>query len=193
MTEYTIKPLDAHTWDAYVRLLDKHKGAGFGAGCWCTWFHPRTETGREAETGRACKERLVREGKAHAAVVFDGDVAVAWCQFGPPAELPGIHHRKDYEAHLKSLPDYRLTCIFVDRNHRREGLARVALDGALELIARAGGGVVEGYPHDTAGKKMSSTFLYNGTRSMYEKAGFEYDRPKGKNNCVMRKVVPAAA
>jgi integrase/recombinase XerD len=29
-----------------------------------------------------CKERLVREGKAHAALVFDGDLAVAWCQFG---------------------------------------------------------------------------------------------------------------
>jgi GNAT superfamily N-acetyltransferase len=191
MSEYTIKALDSETWDAYGRLLDKHKGAGFGAGCWCTWFHPRTETSDSAETGRACKERLVREGKAHAAVVFDGDSAVAWCQFGPPAELPGIHHRKEYEAGLVSPPDYRLTCIFVDRNYRREGLARIAVDGALDLIAKAGGGVVEAYPHDTAGKKMSPTFLYNGTRNMYEKAGFEYDRPKGKNNCVMRKVVPA--
>jgi GNAT superfamily N-acetyltransferase len=192
MTEYTIKPLDGDTWDAFARLLDKHKGAGFGAGCWCTWFHPRTETEHEGETGRACKERLVRDGKAHAALVFDGAVAVAWCQFGAPAELPSIHHRKEYEAGLVSSPDYRLTCIFVDRNHRREGLAAVAVEGALDLIARAGGGVVESYPHDTAGKKMSSTFLYNGTRSMYEKAGFEYDRPKGKNNCVMRKVVPPA-
>ena len=189
MSEYTIKPLDNETWDAFGRLLDKHKGAGFGAGCWCTWFHPRSETDNKAETGRACKERLVREAKAHAAVVFDGDVAVAWCQFGPPAELPGIHHRRDYEAGLVSLPDYRLTCIFVDRNHRRGGLARVAVEGALDLIARAGGGVVEAYPHDMAGRQMSSTFLYNGTRSMYEKAGFEYERPKGKNNCVMRKVV----
>jgi GNAT superfamily N-acetyltransferase len=125
-------------------------------------------------------------------LVFDGDVAVAWCQFGSPAELPSIHHRKEYEAGLASLPDYRLTCIFVDRSNRREGLARVAVDGALDLIARAGGGVVEAYPHDTAGKKMSSSFLYNGTRSMYEKAGFEYERPKGKSNCVMRKVVAAA-
>jgi hypothetical protein len=41
-------------------------------------------------------------------------------------------------------------------------------------------------------KQLSSAFLYNGTRSMYENAGFEYERPKGKNNCVMRKVVPAA-
>jgi len=41
----------------------------------------------------------------------------------------------------------------MDRNHRREGVAAVALDGALDLIARAGGGVVEAYPQDTAGKK----------------------------------------
>jgi hypothetical protein len=25
--------------------------------------------------------------------VFDGDVAVAWCQFGTVEELPNIHHR----------------------------------------------------------------------------------------------------
>src|SRR3954451_24031701 len=105
-----------------------------------------------------------------------------------PLELPGIHHQKDYQAGLVSLPDYRVTCIFVDRNHRREGVAAVALGGALDLIAQAGGGVVEGYPQDTAGKKISSSFLYNATRSMYEKAGFAYE-----NHCVMRKVVGSGA
>ena len=32
---------------------------------------------------------------------------------------------------------------------RGQGLAAIALRGAVELIAQAGGGVVEGYPHDT--------------------------------------------
>jgi hypothetical protein len=32
---------------------------------------------------------------------------------------------------------------------------------------------------------MSASFLYNGTRSMYEQAGWRYDRPKGQFNCVM--------
>jgi hypothetical protein len=41
---------------------------GFGAGSRCTWFHPRTETSSSAEGGPTCKERLVREGKAHAAI-----------------------------------------------------------------------------------------------------------------------------
>jgi hypothetical protein len=86
MSEYEIRALDASTWDAYARLLDKHKGAGFG-GCWCTWFHSR-EGRPEGEKGRPWKERLVREGHAHAALVFDGNDAVAWCQYGSPDELP---------------------------------------------------------------------------------------------------------
>jgi hypothetical protein len=65
----------------------------------------------------------------------------------------------------------------------------VALRGALELIAEAGGGVVEGYPRDTEGKKMSAKFLYSATRGLFEQAGFAYDRPKGQFNCVMRKTV----
>ena len=66
----------------------------------------------------------------------------------------------------------------------------VALQGALDLIAGAGGGVVEGYPHDTAGqKRKSSSFLYNGTRAVYERAGFTFVRPKGKGNTVMRLTV----
>jgi hypothetical protein len=62
--------------------------------------------------------------------------------------------------------------------------------GALALIAEAGGGVVEAYPQDTQGKRTSGSFLYNGTRGLFEKAGFSYDRPKGKNHCVMRRTVP---
>jgi GNAT superfamily N-acetyltransferase len=190
MSQYTIRPLDPQTWDAFARLGEKHNGMGFGE-CWCTWFHPRCrDLDVEVEAGRPYKEFLVQQGRAHAALVFEGDVAVGWCQFGAPDELPRIFHRKEYEAGLVSPPDYRLTCIFVDRNHRREGVAAVAVDGALDLIARAGGGVVEAYPQDTGGKKISSSFLYGGTRGMFEKAGFAYERPKGKNHCVMRKTIP---
>jgi GNAT superfamily N-acetyltransferase len=192
VSQYTTRPLDPTTWDAYVRLLVKHHGAGFGAGCWCTWFHPRREqAGVDVEAGLPYKEFLFRAGRSHAALVFDDAAAVGWCQFGTPDELPRIFHRKEYEADLVTLPDYRLTCIFVDRNYRRKGVAAAAVDGALDLIAAAGGGVVEAYPQDTPEKKVSSTFLYSATRGMFEKAGFDYDRPKGKNHCVMRKTVPA--
>jgi GNAT superfamily N-acetyltransferase len=125
--------------------------------------------------------------------VFDGDRAVAWCQYGTPDELPNIYHRKEYLVGQDKVPDYRLTCFFVDKKYRRKGVAAVALQGALDLIAQAGGGVVEAYPQDTSeGQKVSATFLYSATRSTFEQAGFSYDRPKGKNHCVMSKTVTPA-
>jgi GNAT superfamily N-acetyltransferase len=206
--EYVIRPLGAKTWDAFAGLAERHKGVW--GGCWCTWFHERSdlrscegphgrhqamshrtcaEKGQTVEGNRALKERLVNEGRAHAALVYDADVAVAWCEYGSPEELPNIYHRKEYEAGLGELPDYRITCLFVDRNYRRKGVAAAALRGALGLIAQAGGGVVEAYPHETPSKKVSASFLYNGTRSLFEQAGFIYDRPKGMKNCVMSKTV----
>ena len=129
---------------------------------------------------------------AHAALVVAGDEAVAWAEYGSPAELPNIHHRKQYDAEADLIPDYRVTCIFVDKRYRRRGLAEMALLGAVDLIAADGGGVVEGYPHVPGEKKVSSSFLYNGTRAMYERCGFDFVRPKGLKNTVMRRTVAPA-
>jgi GNAT superfamily N-acetyltransferase len=193
MSEYTTKPLGPGTWEAFAELAGRNNGVWNG--CWCTWFHTlnaEKDKARTAQTNRALKERLVSEDRAHAALVFDGDLAVAWCQFGTPDELPNINHRKEYEAGQDRSPDYRITCFFVDKKYRRKGVAAVALHGALELIARAGGGVVEAYPQDTDGQKVTASFLYSATRSLFEQAGFSYDRHKGKNHCVMSMTVPRA-
>ena len=190
-TTYEVRPLTAETWSAFDDLVVRHGGI-FG-GCWCIWFHPDSdERGQGAEANRALKKRFVDEGSAHAALVFDGDEAIAWAEYGTPAELPSLHHRKQYDAEKEADPDYRITCVFVDRRYRRGGVTEVAIRGALDLIARAGGGVVESYPHDLTEqtKKMSSSFLYNGTRRLYERLGFTYVRPKGLKNCVMALQVP---
>lgn len=52
------------------------------------------------------KKQLVTDGEAHAALVVrqgeDGEEAVAWAQYGPPDELPNIHHRKQYLKDLSA-------------------------------------------------------------------------------------------
>ncbi len=190
---HEIKPLTMETWDAFAALAEKHNGVW--GGCWCTWFHADTEDGegdgKKALGGREFKRRMVEQGIAHAALVFDGENAIAWCEYGTPAELPRIYHRKEYDLGVVELPRYRITCFFIDRDHRRAGVAREALAGALALIAVAGGGLVDSYPHDLRGKKVSASFLHNGTRTMFERAGFEFERSLGQSRCVMRKVVAA--
>jgi GNAT superfamily N-acetyltransferase len=185
---YTVQPLGPDTWDDFAALAERHNGVW--GGCWCTWFHTmHGEKTFDAEDNRALKERRVDEGRAHAALVFDGDLAVAWCQYGVPEELPNIKHRKAYEAGAARVPDYRITCFFVDRRYRRRRVAEATLRGALDLIAQAGGGVVEAYPQDTGGKKISASFLYSVTRSLFEQAGFAYERPIGMNHWVFSNTV----
>jgi hypothetical protein len=186
VSELAVRALGPDTWDAFADLVERHNGI-FG-GCWCTWFHTTpSEKTRTAEGNRALKEQLVREGRAHAALVFDGDVAVAWCEYGSCAELPNIYHRKQYDEETDLHPDYRITCIFVDKKYRRRHVSAIALHGAVDLIAQSGGGVVEGYPHDPEGKRVA--VLYNGTRSLFEKEDFELVRRKGQRNTVMRRTV----
>jgi GNAT superfamily N-acetyltransferase len=186
---YQVKALGPETWEAFADLAERHNGVW--GGCWCTWFHAFPDPPERRELGnQEFKRRLVQRGRAHAALIFDGETAIAWAQFGSVPELPNIHHRKEWEQGVVRQPDYRITCLFVDRHHRRKGMAATAVRGALALIADAGGGLVESYPHDVPpGKKTSASFLYNATRTMYERLGFTFQRPKGKGNCVMTMTV----
>lgn len=68
-------------------------------------------------------------------------------------------------------------------------VASTALDGALREIARLGGGTVESYPEDSDGRSVSSSFLYNGTLSMFENHGFTRTRRIGKHHWVVTKLV----
>jgi len=189
---HVIKPLTAETFPAWLALAQKHNGVW--GGCWCSYFHGDTaDTVKSEYDGPTFKRRLVDEGVAHAALVFDGDAAIAWCEYGSPEELPNIYHRKQYDAGEANPAPWRITCFFVDRDYRRSGVAYEALEGALQLIARAGGGEVVTFAnHLEPGTRTSSSFLHNGTQAMFEKAGFTFERNIGKNKTVMRKMIPAA-
>lgn len=195
-----ITALNDATWPLFEALVERHNGI-FG-GCWCVWFHPEcAEKNQDYAGNRALKKRLVSQGVAHAALVVrhgeEGEEAIAWAEYGTPEELPNLHHRKQYLKDLsvagEEEPDFRITCIFVDKRFRGHGLVTTALQGALAMIAASGGGIVEGYPHiPRTDKPTSSSFFYNGTRSVYERAGFEFIRPKGQRNTVMRRTVQPA-
>jgi hypothetical protein len=55
-------------------------------------FHP-DDTRSESGVNRERKFARVRAGTAHAALVFDGDRCVGWCQFGVPNEVRKIKNR----------------------------------------------------------------------------------------------------
>jgi len=191
MSGFNVKPLNEATWPDFAQLVERHNG--IWSGCWCMSFHAEgIGRARSAAQNRSDKECRVREGRAHAALVYDGATCIGWCQFGSPDELPRIKHRRAYLEGQGELPAWRITCFFVDRKYRGKGVAATALEGALKEIARLGGGAVESYPEATEGRTVSGSFLHNGTVAMFERQGFERTRRLGKNHWVVSKRVRRA-
>ena len=190
MMSYTSRALDASTWDAFAELVERNNGV-FG-GCWCIGFHGELSR-TDAAQNRAGKERRVREGHAHAALVFDeSGTAQGWCQYGSPQELPSIKFRRAYEKDAPPRPDWRITCFYVDKKHRGRGIARVALEGALDQIAEAGGGLVEAISEVTVGREAQGRFLFSATVELFEQYGFFRGRPVGKHAWIVSKQVSPA-
>jgi len=78
-----------------------------------------------------------------------------------------------------------VTCFFVDREHRRGGVAEFALAAALEAIRRRGGGVVEAYPVTNP----RAVAMWFGTASMFGRHGFRTIARFGRSNLLMRRAV----
>lgn len=191
---YMVRALDGSTWPAFAELVERNGGV-FG-GCWCMGHHAMEngETYRfQRYDKRAKKQELVRSGRAHAALVFDGEGrAQGWAKYGRLAELPIIeHNRRAYQAEPPQQPDWRITCYYTDTRHRRQGIGRAALAGALDLIALDGGGLVEALPEVTAGRVAHGRFLFEMTVELYEEYGFRRVRQIGKHRWIVNRDVAA--
>lgn len=189
---YTVRALDESTWDAFAELVERNGGV-FG-GCWCMGHHAmdngESYRGKRYDK-RAKKEELVRSGRAHAALVFDADgMAQGWAKYGTLSELPIIEHsRRAYDQDPPPRPDWRITCYYTDRRHRRQGIGRAALEGSLDLIAAAGGGLVEALPEVTAGRDAPGRFLFEMAVELYEEYGFQRVRRIGEHRWIVHRVI----
>ncbi len=207
---YTTEQLSRKTWPDFERLFSQGNGWDF---CWCMHFQrpctlPKNQWRKtRAERGvrnRRQKKELVEQERAHGILVYANRKPIGWCQYGPREELPRIDNRRHYQGHAprsstKKL--WRITCFVVDKNHRKRGVATVALQAALEAIKKKGGGLVEAYPiipwEELCRGRMRrcghapsfGNASTHGTMSMFAKQGFKIVAPFGNNNVLMRKTV----
>jgi len=128
---YTTRELGIRTLSDFETLAAKQ------GGCWCI-FYQRANPLRRGTTSqewkkrnRADKRALVRQGRSHAILVYEGKTPIGWCQYGPREELPRIDARRTYRKvapPVSASKLWRITCFFVDPKHRGHGVAKLALN-----------------------------------------------------------------
>jgi GNAT superfamily N-acetyltransferase len=167
-------------------------------GCWCI-FYQRANPLRRGTTSEEWKRRnrsdkraLVRSGRSHAILVYEGLTPVGWCQYGAREELPRIDARRTYRKvapPVRVSKLWRITCFFVDPKYRGRGVAKFALHAALDSIGKRGGGVVEAYPVASAKMAAVPEWRWFGTPGMFRKEGFRTVARLGTSGVLMRKTI----
>jgi GNAT superfamily N-acetyltransferase len=151
---------------------------GDPARCWCQWFYAGAQaTGAVAAANREALHARVQQGPAPGVLAYRDDEPVGWCAVAPRptyTRLPRSEVLRGTPADELADPTvWSVTCFVVRVGHRRGGVARSLLDGAVVLARESGARVVEAYPIDVAAKRhTSSAELYHGPLSIFVSAGF---------------------
>jgi len=215
-SSFTTKELSRETGHDFVDLFSR--GGGWDH-CFCMHFHrprslPKEQhlSTRAERAARNCKQKraLVDSGRAHGILVYVGEKAVGWCQYGLREELPRVDNSRKYRAlelDKRSSQSakasrrgaggeprlWRITCFVVDKKHRRQGVATIALQAALDSIRKQGGGIVEAYPISHWETRAFGNESTSGTLSMFKRQGFKVVAALGatrfSRHVLVRKVV----
>ena len=141
--------------------------------CWCLSYRIGSKE-NQALQGPARGERvrqLVREDPPPGVLAYDGDAVVGWAAVHPRADTTFARNRKI--PRIDDLEVWSLWCVRVRPGHRGRGIAHRLVEGAVEFARERGAPAIEGYPVDNGGAKVDLTMAYVGTRTLFERAGFQ--------------------
>jgi GNAT superfamily N-acetyltransferase len=186
MPDITFQPLTPDRWPDLVRLFGPTGACG---GCWCmTWRLPRADF--ERSKGEGNKRRLaalVRKGRPPGVLAYDGATPVAWCAIAPRSDYPALE-RSRVMASVDAQPVWSVSCFFILREYRHQGLTVGLLNAAADYARDQGATIVEGYPYDVR-KHSSDVFVWTGVAASFVRAGFAEVARRSPTRPIMRKVV----
>ena len=141
--------------------------------CWCLSHRIDAKTNRSLRgTDRAdYVEDLTKADVAPGVLAYDGDEVVGWAALARRVDTPFARSTKI--PHVDDEDVWSIWCFRVRPGHRGQGIAHALLAGAVDYARTQGGPVVEGYPVHNQGEKIDLAMAFVGTRSLFEKAGFQ--------------------
>ena len=166
-----VEPATPHRWDD-VRILFEGDGE---RGCWCQYW--RQSSGAYGGGGPGSGERnlaaqVTAGSPAPGLIAYDNDTPAGWIGLGPRASMERLVRSRTIPT-VDDTPIWSIVCFKVRVGHRRKGVARALLEGAIDFARGQGAPALEAYPIDPAGQRLDVAFSYVGFTPMFEAAGFE--------------------
>lgn len=165
--ELAISPLTPDRWQA---LEDLFADSPVTLRCWCMYGRIGSAyRKRPPADNRAALRAIVECGPPPGLLAFHGNLAVGWCQLTPRAAVPALD-REWRIRRVDDVPVWAISCLYVRKGFRRQGITSRLIAAALKAAKEAGAPALEAYPFDA---EVSPSASGCGYASTFARAGFQ--------------------
>jgi GNAT superfamily N-acetyltransferase len=176
--------------EEYLRFFDHERGDAFAdnpewAPCYCHFHHvsPRVDwPALDGPANRLAMDARIACGEMQGYLAYRGERIVGWLNAQPRHRLRHCDARIGVAPPPLPVPAHEaaaIVCFVIAPAHRRTGVARALLQGALADLAARGLRVVDAYPraHDDATRFAQDH--WRGPRKLFLASGFGPLRREG--------------
>jgi GNAT superfamily N-acetyltransferase len=163
-------PATADRWDDLEELFGSRGACG---GCWCMAWRKRKKDfdAGKYEVNRRALKKLTASKVPPGVLLYSGDEVVGWCSIAPRTEFVRLEASRVL-APVDDKPVWSVSCFFVKKGFRNQGLSVELLNGAMEFARKHGAKIIEGYPNDLT-DTLPDAFVWTGLMGSYKRAGFK--------------------
>lgn len=151
-------------------------------------------------------QKLVKANNVPGLLAYAQGEPVGWCSVSPRERFSALERSRILQP-IDEQPVWSVTCFFIAKGFRRQGVTVELLKAAIAYVKKRGGKILEGYPVEPASasrgsastgsaaatvagasaKKMQpDTFMWTGLASAFRKAGFKEILRRSATRPIMR-------
>lgn len=186
---FEARPLTPETW-ADLEALFELPGGSIVRGCWCMYYRRTGKVSVSATAGVDNKSQLcslVDSGVVPGLVGYVDGRPAGWISLGPREDYLKLR-RSPIMKPVDDAEVWSVVCTYVAKQFRGRGLQHRLLAAGLDHAREHGVRLVEAYPVDKP-ERSHDDFMFFGSRSLYERAGFTEVVRRSPTRVVMRRTL----
>src|SRR5438128_1099301 len=153
-------PLTIDRWPDFETLFGERGACG---GCWCMLWRLKRSVfdGQKGQGNREAMKALVAGGEVPGILAYAAEAPVGWCAVAPREHYPALDRSRVLKR-IDDSPVWSVSCLFVAKECRNQGVSVQLLKAAVAHVRKQGGVMVEGYPVEPRTGPMPAVFAWTG-------------------------------
>lgn len=177
-------PLEKSRWKDFEELFGERGACG---GCWCmAWrLKPKDFNKQKGPGNKKAMKKIVDSNETPGIIGYVDGKPVGWCAVAPREKFIRLENSRVLQK-IDDKPVWSITCFFIAKPLRRQGLSTELLKGVIEFCRKKKVKILEAYPAEPYDDNIPAAFAWTGIPSAFTKAGFKVAERRSPKRPIMR-------